>query len=99
MAEQATAAFEDRPKTEQRNEAMDANERMDRARGRARALWRTASGTLRKPAIAAGVAGATVLAAGALLGVTEAALAAVAAWAVYRTVAKRGAREAAVEAE
>ena len=99
MAEQATAASEDRPKTEQRNESMGANDRVERARRRARVLWRTASGTLRKPVMAAGVAGATVLAAGALVGVTEAALAAVAAWAVYRTVAKRGVREAAVEAE
>ncbi len=94
MPEQVTAGPEDRPRTEQHDEPMDAKER---ARRRARTLWRTASGALRKPAIGAGVAGATVLAAGALLGVTEAALAAVAAWAVFRTLTKRGVRAAAAE--
>lgn len=97
MPEQVTAAPEDRPRTEQHDEPMNAKERAERARRRARTLWRTASGALRKPAIGAGVAGATVLAAGALLGVTEAALAAVAAWAVFRTLTKRGVREAAAE--
>jgi len=66
----------------------------ERARTRATELWRSASTALRKPAIGAGVAGATVLAAGALWGVTEAALAGVAAWAVYRTLRKRGDRPA-----
>ena len=98
MAEQATAASEDRPRNGPHDESMDAEERADRVRRQARALWKAASGALRKPAIGAGVAGATVLAAGALLGVTEAALAAVAAWAVFRTLTKRGAREAAAEA-
>ena len=59
---------------------------------RARALWQSLQGTLRRPAIGAGVAGATVLAAGAIWGVTEAALAGVAAWAVFRALKKRGTR-------
>jgi hypothetical protein len=66
----------------------------DRARARATALWRSISHALRKPAIGAGVAGATVLAAGAIWGVTEAALAGVAAWAVFRTLKKRAAKKA-----
>jgi hypothetical protein len=61
----------------------------ERARARASELWRSVSRTLRKPAIGAGVAGATVLAAGALWGVTEAALAGAAAWVVFRTLKKR----------
>ncbi|MBN9159997.1 MAG: hypothetical protein BGO98_34935 [Myxococcales bacterium 68-20] len=63
----------------------------ERARARATALWQSISGALRKPAIGAGVAGATVLAAGAIWGVTEAALAGVAAWAVFRALKKRAA--------
>ncbi len=68
---------------------LDAHHIPERARARATALWQSISGALRKPAIGAGVAGATVLAAGALWGVTEAALAGVAAWAVFRALKKR----------
>ena len=64
----------------------------ERARARATALWQSVSVALRKPAIGAGVAGATVLAAGALWGVTEAALAGVTAWAVFRALKKRARR-------
>ncbi|MDF2692665.1 MAG: hypothetical protein K0S65_1048 [Labilithrix sp.] len=61
----------------------------ERTRARAAELWRSVSSSLRRPAIGASVAGATVLAAGALWGVTEAAFAGVAAWAVFRTLKKR----------
>lgn len=61
----------------------------ERLRERAEALWIAASRAVRKPSVGAGVAGATVLAAGAIWGVTEAALAVVAVWAVFRTLKKR----------
>jgi hypothetical protein len=51
-------------------------------------LGRKAARMLRKPAIGAVVAGAAVLAAGALWGATEAAVAAVAAYAVFRMLRK-----------
>lgn len=65
----------------------------DRSRARAAAAWRSVSSKLRRPSIGAGVAGATVLAAGAIWGVTEALLAGVTAWAVFRTLKKRASRE------
>lgn len=88
MAEQVTAELNDRER------ASRAHAVADRARTRASAMWRSASGAMRKPVVGAGVAGAVVLAAGALLGVTEAALAGVAAYAVYRALSKRTERPA-----
>jgi hypothetical protein len=52
-------------------------------------LGRKAVRMLRKPGIGALVAGATVLAAGAVWGASEAAVAAVAAYAVFRMLRKR----------
>lgn len=58
-------------------------------RERAEELWSWAARSLRKPVIGAGVAGATILAAGVIWGAAEAAVAGVAAWAVFRTLKKR----------
>ncbi len=84
MAEQVTAEASERAQAP-RGRAM-----AERARAQANAMWRSASTAMRKPAVGAGVAGAAVLAAGAFWGVTEAALAGVAAYAVYRALSKRG---------
>lgn len=89
MAEQVTTAEMGGQTQAPRGRAM-----AERARAQATTMWRTASGAMRKPAIGAGVAGAAVLAAGAFWGVTEAALAGVAAYAVYRALSKRGERPA-----
>jgi hypothetical protein len=87
MAEQLTVESNNEPVTERKHEGAE------RARRRAAAMWRSASSAVRTPAIGAGVAGVMVLAAGALWGVTEAALAGVAAWAVFRALAKRATKE------
>jgi hypothetical protein len=93
MTEQETAESKDRPITDQ-----EARPERTRARARAEELWHIASDALRKPTIGAGVAGVAVLAAGAIWGVTEAALAAAAGWAVYRALKRRGGREVPAEA-
>lgn len=74
-------------------DARSAKERLDQARGFAEDVWKTVSGVLAKPPIGASVAGATVLAVGAFWGVTEAAVAGFAAWAVFRTLRQRAQRE------
>lgn len=61
----------------------------DKARERAEELWGWARRHLRKPVIGAGVAGATVLVAGVIWGAAEAAVAGVAAWAVFRSLKRR----------
>jgi hypothetical protein len=61
---------------------------------RGRTLLADAKVALRKPSVGATVAGVTVLAAGALWGVTEAVVASIAAYAVFRTL-KKGARRSA----
>lgn len=71
---------------------IDAQHTTEHTRARMTALWQSLEGALRRPAVGATVAGAAVLAAGALCGVTEAVLAGVAAWAVFRTLKKRGTR-------
>jgi hypothetical protein len=73
--------------------AQRAQEHLEDARERASELWKAVSEALAKPPIGATVAGATVLAAGALWGVTEAAFAGAFAWAVFRTLRKRGERK------
>lgn len=69
----------------------------EEARARAAEAYGSVARVLRRPAVGAGVAGAAVLAAGAFWGVTEAALAAVAVWAVFRTL-RRKEKEAGTEA-
>jgi hypothetical protein len=68
-----------------------------RERRRAEAMWRLASRHARRPVVGAAVAGTAVLAAGALCGVTEAALAGVAAWVVFRTLRKGASKSQANE--
>lgn len=84
MTEEVTS-----PSQEAAHAAPRARVIADRVRSRAEGMWDSAAIAMRKPAIGAGLAGATVLAAGAWLGVTEAALAGVAAWAVFRLLKKR----------
>ncbi len=57
----------------------------------ARAVWDRAVDKMRKPSVGAAVAGAAVLAAGAVWGASEAAVAAIAAYAVFRMLRRRGA--------
>jgi hypothetical protein len=57
----------------------------------AQKLWRTAAVKMKKPLVAASVAGALVLAAGAVWGASEAAVATIAAYAVFRLM-RRNAR-------
>jgi hypothetical protein len=52
-------------------------------------LWHRVTAQTRKPSVGATIAGAAVLAAGALWGATEAAMAAVAAYMVFRMLRKR----------
>jgi hypothetical protein len=54
----------------------------------ARVLWHRAAAQVRKPAVGAVIAGAAVLVAGALWGASEAAVAAFAAYAVFRMLRK-----------
>jgi hypothetical protein len=54
-----------------------------------RELWHKATDKMRKPSVGATIAGAAVLAAGAIWGATEAAVAAIAAYAVFRMLRKR----------
>ncbi len=60
---------------------------------RTRKLASRAKVALRRPAIGASVAGAAVLAAGAIWGVTEALVAGAAAYGVFRALKKGAARE------
>jgi hypothetical protein len=62
----------------------------------AQRLWRRAAVKMQKPLVAASVAGALVLAAGAVWGASEAAVATIAAYAVFRLMrrnARSGGRE------
>jgi hypothetical protein len=52
-------------------------------------IWHKVADEMRKPSIGAAVAGAAVLAAGAVWGASEAAIAAIAAYAVFRMLRKR----------
>lgn len=70
-----------------------AEERRERLTHRARALISDAKVALRRPAVGASVAGAAVLAAGAVWGVTEALVAGAAAYGVFRALKKGAARE------
>lgn len=90
MNEQVTTEAKKEAQAQER----DVHDTVEHVRTRAAAAWSSAANALRKPAIGAGVAGAAVLAAGAFLGVTEAALAAVAVYAIFRTLAKHGQSEA-----
>jgi hypothetical protein len=56
----------------------------------AQELWRRVSQQARKPSVGATIAGAAVLAAGAIWGASEAAIAALAAYLVFRMLRKRG---------
>lgn len=71
-----------------------APESSDADRLRAEELIQKAVRSLRKPVIGAGVAGATVLAAAVIWGASEAAVAGIAAWAVFRSLKKRRAKRA-----
>jgi hypothetical protein len=62
-------------------------------------LWHKTADKLRKPWIGATIAGAAVLAAGAVWGASEAAVAAVAAYAVFRMLRKRARSHPRVEAD
>jgi len=63
---------------------------VDQLARQTRELWRATAENVRKPPVGAAVAGAAVLAAGALWGASEAAVAAVAAYAVFRMLRSRG---------
>jgi hypothetical protein len=58
-----------------------------------RELWHKAADKMRKPSVGATIAGVAVLAAGAVWGASEAAIAAVAAYVVFRMLRKRGRSE------
>ncbi len=70
-----------------------AEEHRERLARRARVLASDAKVALRRPAVGASVAGAAVLAAGAIWGVTEALVAGAAAYGVFRALRKGAARE------
>jgi hypothetical protein len=72
----------------------DLRRQAEHLRGEARELWHKASEKMRKPSVGATIAGVAVLAAGAVWGATEAAIAAVAAYVVFRMLRKRGRSEA-----
>jgi hypothetical protein len=82
---------------EQRKTAEDGSEfdsaaiakEAERMTEEARAIWRNALAKMRKPSVGAAVAGAAVLAAGAVWGASEAAVAAIAAYAVFRMLRRR----------
>jgi hypothetical protein len=77
QAAQSPGAQDERSRSVFRHEIEQLEER-------ARVLWHMASARMRKPAVGAVIAGAAVLAAGALWGASEAAVAAIAAYAVFR---------------
>lgn len=76
-----------------------AAEVVDELRRDARDVAKTARRALNKPGIGAAVAGAAVLAAGAVWGATEAAVAAVAAYVVFRMLRDRRARGQDIDVE
>jgi asparagine N-glycosylation enzyme membrane subunit Stt3 len=66
---------------------------MEQVEQQARDLLHAAAARMRKPTVGALIAGAAVLAAGAVWGASEAAVAAVAAYAVFRMLRKRNRAE------
>lgn len=89
--EQVTAEQNHASQPESRGEAHET------ASARVEELLSQAVRSLRKPVIGAGVAGVTVLTAGVIWGAAEAAVAGLAAWAVFRSLKKRMAKRAAAE--
>jgi hypothetical protein len=81
---QGTTSHEDA-----KNKRAQAAAIIEELRREIRVVWRGAEQAMKKPVVGAAVAGAAVLTAGALWGPTEAAVAAVAAYAVLRVLLQR----------
>ncbi len=78
------------PRVDEPSQAATRRSEAEHVTREARELLRRVADKTRKPSVGAAVAGAAVLTAGAIWGASEAAVAAVAAYAVFRMLRKRG---------